>query len=152
MVGIATTKFSIKLSKGSNGKIKVEPIENKTVDVKPKASKLESDITKKVSLYTNIAESNFGIYEITIDGELYKIGKADLERITKSSGLPTRLHQQLRQLRKLYPKSKINGVIIEDLGKVTTKVAKTSETNYLQKYFNQIGNIPLGNVKSFKPN
>lgn len=149
MVGIAATKFSIKLSKGSNGKIKVEPIENKTVDIKPKASKLESDITKKVSLNTNIAESNFGIYEITIDGELYKIGKADLEQITKSSGLPTRLHQQLR---KLYPKSKINDVIIEDLGKVTNKVAKTSETNYLQKYFNQIGNIPLGNVKSFKPN
>lgn len=87
LVGIAATKFSIKLSKGSNGKIKVEPIENKTVDVKPKASKLESDITKKVSLNTNIAESNFGIYEITIDGELYKIGKADLEQITKSSGL-----------------------------------------------------------------
>jgi len=50
---------------------------------------------KRRHLNNNKAISHFGLYEIYVNGELYKIGKADLERITKSTGLPTRLHQQV---------------------------------------------------------
>ncbi len=48
----------------------------------------------------NHAVSHFGIYEIKVNGETYKFGKADLDRVTQSSGLPTRLHQQVRRLSK----------------------------------------------------
>jgi hypothetical protein len=35
------------------------------------------------NLNTNGAKSTFGIYEISINGALYKIGKADMGRITQ---------------------------------------------------------------------
>ena len=53
------------------------------------------------NLNSNNAISNFGIYRIKINGVIWKVGKADLNRITKSSGLPTRLHQQVRKLEKV---------------------------------------------------
>ena len=37
-------------------------------------------------LNSNSATSNFGVYEIEVDGQLYKIGKADLNRVTQASG------------------------------------------------------------------
>ena len=40
----------------------------------------------KVHLNSNEAVSEFGIYEIKVNGELAKIGKADLNRVTQSSG------------------------------------------------------------------
>lgn len=40
-------------------------------------------------LNSNDAVGHFGIYEIRVNGGLYKIGKADLSRVTKSSKLPT---------------------------------------------------------------
>ena len=42
------------------------------------------------NLNTNSAVSRFGVYQIYVNGLLHKIGKADLNRITQSSGLPTR--------------------------------------------------------------
>jgi hypothetical protein len=103
------------------------------------------------NLNSNTATGNFGIYKIEIDGVLYKFGKADLDRVTQSSGLPTRLHQQLRELRALNPNSNVTGSVIENLGKVTTEQAKTIETKYIQDYFNETRIIPMGNFKSFKP-
>lgn len=103
------------------------------------------------NLNTNVAKGNFGIYEIFKDGQLYKYGKADLGRITQSSGRPTRLHQQLRKLRDLYPNSEITGDVIDNLGKVTTNTAKGAENAYLNFYYKTTGIIPEGNLKSFFP-
>jgi RHS repeat-associated protein len=101
-------------------------------------------------LNTNAANGNFGVYEIRIDGELHKIGKADLNRVTESSGQPTRLHQQLRKLREQNPGKVITGEVVEE-GFKTTANAKAAETDRLQKHFDENGEILEGNKKSFKP-
>ena len=67
------------------------------------------------NLNSNKAISRFGIYEIRIKGVLRKIGKADLNRVTASSDLPTRIHQQVRKLGERYGKSKVTGKVVEDL-------------------------------------
>src|SRR5205807_7243301 len=54
------------------------------------------------NLNGNDAVSQFGIYKIWVKDKLRKIGKVDLLRVTESSGLPTRLHQQVRKLKELY--------------------------------------------------
>ena len=63
---------------------------------------------------------HFGIYKITINGEVYKYGKADLGRTTTAGfdghQQTTRLHQQVRKLRELYPTKVISGEVINDLG------------------------------------
>ncbi|NBB32029.1 polymorphic toxin-type HINT domain-containing protein, partial [Cellulophaga sp. BC115SP] len=105
------------------------------------------------NLNTNSAKSHFGLYEIKIGDVLHKVGKADLSRITKSSGLPTRLHQQLRLLRKAPENAgkTISGYVTKDLGVTTTEAAKQAETQTIQSYYNQTGTVLPGNVKSFKP-
>lgn len=99
---------------------------------------------------SNDAAGNFGVYEIHIDGELEKIGKADLERVTQSSGQPTRLHQQVRKLEDANPAAKVEGKVVED-GHATTGEAKKAETKRLQDHFDKTGEVPKGNEKSFKP-
>jgi RHS repeat-associated protein len=112
---------------------------------------VKQGFNKAANLNSNAAKGNFGIYEIFKDGQLYKYGKADLSRITQSSNLPTRLHQQIRQLRELYPDSKIFGEVIDDLGTISTKSAKGIESAYLKFYYKTTGKIPFGNIKSFLP-
>jgi RHS repeat-associated protein len=114
------------------------------------AQGLKQTLQKTVNLNTNAAKGNFGIYEIIMDGQVYKYGKADLGRITQSSGLPTRLHQQLVKLQELNPNSRVFGRVIDDLGNVTTKQAKIVEKAYLD-FFYKTNNksIPLGNIKSY---
>ena len=97
----------------------------------------------------NHAVSHFGIYEIKVNGETYKFGKADLDRVTQSSGWPTRLHQQVRQLRKTF--QDVSAEIIDDLGYVTTQQAKQAERAALQRYYETTRRIPPGNQKSFRP-
>jgi len=105
---------------------------------------------KAIHLNANNATSRFGLYEIRINSELYKVGKADLNRITQSSGKPTRLHQQVRELRKLYGKGNV-GDFVEDLGVVTTSQAKAAETARLRAIYKATGKVPPGNQRSFKP-
>jgi uncharacterized protein RhaS with RHS repeats len=108
-------------------------------------------LTPTPNLNTNSATANFGIYEIRINGELHKIGKADLGRITQSSDLPTRLHQQIRILEKTHGKGNVTGKVVEDLGMTTTKAAKDVETARLQAHYDKTDEILDGNKKSFKP-
>jgi hypothetical protein len=96
----------------------------------------------------NHAVSHFGIYEIKVNGETYKFGKADLDRVTQSSGLPTRLHQQVRRLSKTYDDVRPE---IVDLGYITTQQAKQAERAALQRYYETTRRIPPGNQKSFRP-
>jgi RHS repeat-associated protein len=101
-------------------------------------------------LNNNSATSNFGIYEIEVNGQVYKIGKADLSRVTKSSGNPTRLHQQLRKLRETYGRGNVRATVTP-LGQVTTAEAKAAEATRLQDFFESTGQVPPGNQKSFTP-
>ena len=103
------------------------------------------------NLNTNAARSNFGIYEIKVNRNLYKVGKADLARITKSSGLPTRLHQQLRKLSAIFGIDNVVGEVVVPLGKTTTGAAKAAESALLQAYYEASQWVPLGNWKSFRP-
>ena len=110
-----------------------------------------SSIVEGINLNSNLARSRFGVYEIHVNGELDKIGKADLNRVTKSSGLPTRLHQQVRKLEKTFGRGNVTGRVVEDLGEATTLEAKKAETARLRAYHNSTGKVPRGNKKSFKP-
>ncbi|MEY0882618.1 RHS repeat-associated core domain-containing protein, partial [Providencia stuartii] len=96
------------------------------------------------------ATGNFGVYKIEIDGQLYKYGKADLNRVTQSTNLPTRLHQQVRKLQDLYPDKTITGTVIEE-GYKTTTAAKAAETAKLDEYYKKTNQVPEGNKKSYKP-
>jgi len=100
---------------------------------------------------SNNAIGNFGIYEIVVFGVTYKIGKADLDRLTLLSGSPTRIHQQIVKLRKKYGKGNVFFSIIETLIGVKTKEAKEMEHQFLWYYYKQNGIIPEGNKRSFKP-
>ncbi|MGC3967440.1 MAG: polymorphic toxin-type HINT domain-containing protein [Pirellulales bacterium] len=104
----------------------------------------------RCNLNNNRAKSEFGIYEIMVKGVLHKIGKADMGRITKSSELPTRLHQQLRKLRKDHGFENVT-YTVSSLGTMTTKRAKRFETARLQAYYDSTQIIPIGNIKSFNP-
>ncbi|TAH19377.1 MAG: RHS repeat-associated core domain-containing protein [Cytophagales bacterium] len=100
---------------------------------------------------SNQAIGNFVIYEIVVYGKTYKIGKADLDRITESSGNPTRLHQQLRKLAEEFGIENIDKNILDELFQVTTELAKEIEKTYLESFYETTGEVPEGNQKSFKP-
>ena len=112
---------------------------------------LKNAAKESVNLNTNTATSTFGVYEIKVNGSVHKIGKADLDRVTQSSGLPTRLHQQLRQLMEIHGTEKVGGRVVENLGETTTAQAKVAETTRIRTHFEQTGTVPPGNQKSFKP-
>ena len=102
------------------------------------------------NLNSNGAISKFGIYEIKINGVLYKVGKADMNRITQSSGLPTRLHQQIRKLEQQHGKANVTHTLTP-IGRTTTLQAKLAETARLQAVFDQTGIVPFRNLRSFIP-
>ena len=104
----------------------------------------------KPHLNNNDAVSDFGIYEIGVNEELYKVGKADLNRVTKSSGLPTRLHQQIRKLEKIFGKGNVEGEVVQPLGQTTTAAAKTAESARIRQIVEETGTVPPGNARSFK--
>ncbi|MFO0579805.1 MAG: RHS repeat-associated core domain-containing protein [Polyangia bacterium] len=102
-------------------------------------------------LNTNSATGNFGVYEIFVNGELYKYGKTDMSRVTQETGLPTRLHQQLRKLKDIYGAKNVNGRVIES-GFKTTADAKAVETSKLDAFYRENnGKVPEGNKRSYKP-
>jgi hypothetical protein len=82
----------------------------------------------KVHLNKNQAFGNFGVYDLNVNGALYKVGKVDLDRVTQSSGLPTRVHQQVRELRKVFGEVNVQPGQITPLGRTTTASAKLAET------------------------
>lgn len=99
---------------------------------------------------TNTATGKFGVYKIEINGELHKYGKTDMNRVTKSSGLPTRLHQQITKIEKTYGKGNVKGVVLES-GHTTAASAKAAETARLDAHYENTGQVPDGNKKSYKP-
>lgn len=107
--------------------------------------------TKKPNLNSNDATSNFGIYELETPEGLEKVGKADLNRVTKSSGLPTRVHQQVRKLEKVHGKGNVKAKVVENLGETTTAKAKAAENARIKSIVDKTGKVPPGNESSYKP-
>ncbi|MEM9889097.1 MAG: hypothetical protein AAF849_24685, partial [Bacteroidota bacterium] len=99
---------------------------------------------------SNKAKGKFATYLFKLFGKTHKVGKADASRITKSTGLPTRVHQQRRKLVKKHGEDNVS-VSVSQLGKTTTKEAKRVETSILKKIFKRTGKVPKGNERSFKP-
>jgi hypothetical protein len=99
----------------------------------------------------NSAIGNYGIYQIVVEGKTYKIGKADLDRITLSSGNPTRIHQQIRKLSRKYAKEDIIYSFLGRIFSISTKEAKKLEKALLEDFYQRNGFVPEGNQKSFKP-
>lgn len=108
-------------------------------------------VANKTNLNSNNATSNFGLYEIVTPNGLEKVGKADLNRITQSSGLPTRLHQQVRKLEKSHGEGNVRGTVVDDLGVTTTSAAKAAENARISSIVDRTGRVPPGNEKSYRP-
>ena len=74
-----------------------------------------------------------------------------MNRVTQSSGLHKRLHQQLRKIEMIHGAKNVEGSVVEILGQVTTAEAKAAEAARLRTYFESTGRVPPGNEKSFRP-
>jgi len=85
----------------------------------------------------NEAKGNFCIYRLSIWESLYKFGKADTDRITQTSGEPTRIHQQKRELAKKHGDQAIDHDILFNLEGITTQIAKEIENKL---FYNNILN------------
>ncbi len=99
------------------------------------------------NLNNNDAVSNFGVYDLEVNGSVLKVGKADLNRITKSTGLPKRIHQQVRKLVEIFGEGNVKAKV-QDLGQTTTAAAKAAEDARVLEIFNQTGIAPALNWKS----
>jgi len=64
--------------------------------------------------------------------------------------LPTRLHQQLRKLEKIHEGKKVEGEVVDPLGKTTTAAAKAAENSRIKQSVDRTGKIPPGNSRSYK--
>jgi len=96
----------------------------------------------------NGVKGNFSIYKIFLNAILFKFGKADSDRITESSGLPTRLHQQIRKL--VAQGFSVAFEIVTSLFSVTTREAKDVEDEYVENYKKETGKYPAGNKQHQK--
>jgi len=87
------------------------------------------------------------VYEIRIDGKIYKYGKADMTNLS-SNGNPLRLENQLKRLKKKYKNKKVTGDIVYEHNNISTLHIKQIETGFIQNYKDTIGKgriIPRGN-------
>ena len=98
----------------------------------------------------NDALGYYGIYQIFVNGKSYKIGKADIDRIVKRTNDPVRIHQQVRKLRLKYGRENVYYEIMRWLFGYTTQQAKALEQEILVLVIRQMGEIPEGNLKSYK--
>ena len=69
---------------------------------------------------------------------------------TQSTGLPTRVHQQVEKLRKIHGERSVRP-ILKPIGRTTTGRAIQAETLRLQQFYESYGFVPKGNLGSFTP-
>ncbi len=96
------------------------------------------------------AIGNFAVYEIVVGEKVFKIGKADVDRVTQVSDSPTRIHQQVRKLSVKYTESNVFFRFLKVMFNITTEEALEVERFFLAQYLLKNGTIPDGNQKSFK--
>ncbi len=92
----------------------------------------------------NAYRGDQSVYEIVIDGNLYKYGKADATDLA-INGNPNRLEKQVNSLQKKHPNSDISGEVIYNNTDITTKNIKQVETDQVQNYVDEFGEYPPGN-------
>lgn len=103
--------------------------------------------TKQVGIIHKNSNSYKGpqaVYEIKVNGKVYKYGKADMKSIA-SSKLPRRLQSQLNQLEKIYGKDNVEGKVLREWKNISTKDVKRYETKQITKYLKKYGKIPADN-------
>jgi len=100
----------------------------------------------------NEAKGNFAIYVLGLFDKIHKVGKADAERVTQSSGNPTRIHDQIRKLGNIFGAENVFVRIVRILFDTTTLEAKNEENNVLDKIIQKTGEVPEGNKKSYGKN
>ena len=96
----------------------------------------------------NEAVGYYGIYQILVHDKVYKIGKADIDRIIKKTHDPVRIHQQIRKLIAKYGDENVYYKLLRILFGYTTAAAKAAEQEILALIINQTGFIPEGNSKN----
>jgi len=69
---------------------------------------------------------------------------------TQSTGLPTRVHQQVEKLRKIHGVGSVD-FDLYPIGRTTTGRAIRTETLRLQQFYDTHGFVPKGNLGSFTP-
>jgi RHS repeat-associated protein len=114
-------------------------------------------VAAKINLNSNTAKGKFALYQIRIDGDIYKWGLADANRTTKRTvnvtgsngkvssipaGTPVRLKQQERAALKKYNNVQVVYTVEHN---VTKAYMKTIETKPIWKYFKKNGYVPDGN-------
>ena len=93
---------------------------------------------------------NYCIYAIFIDFKVFKIGKADLDR-TDKAGNPVRMQQQLVLFQGLLTVERVKARVLIRLYNITTKKALEQERESLQNHYDETGEVPKGNLNSFRP-
>ena len=120
-------------------------IKEKTIEELPIVRIDNTSVNKKLHKNSNIYVGDQSVYEIKIDGELFKYGKADATNVDSTTGKPKRLQSQLNKLSEEHPNSLIEGKVLENYTNISTKDIKAIETKYIQEYINQNGKLPEGN-------
>jgi hypothetical protein len=87
-----------------------------------------------------------GVYEIKINKNLHKYGKAYMTQIVTSTGNPKRLQTQINKLQRQNPNSIVAGKVIYENKNISTANIKKVETNAIQKYYDKNKKFPPGNL------
>jgi RHS repeat-associated protein len=103
-------------------------------------------VKSKIHKNSNSYVGHQGVYEIKINGKLHKYGKADMTSINKKTGLPTRLHNQLRVLKRTNQGKRITGKVLHENSRISTTNIKKIETKYIQNYYDKFKKYPPGNL------
>ncbi|WP_116524852.1 RHS repeat domain-containing protein, partial [Seonamhaeicola aphaedonensis] len=104
-----------------------------------------TDTKNKLHKNNNKYKGHQGVYEIKINGKVYKYGKADMTKMAKTK-LPVRLQSQIRKLQKRFPKRKITGKVIFEQTEITTKKVKEVEAKKVEKHVKKFKKFPKGNI------
>ena len=151
-IGGVLTGVNIKGGSSSpSGKVSQKTIKTHKVK-KPKESSSTANSSSKAPEQANIKlhknnndyVGHQGVYQIEIDGKLYKYGKADMTT-TAANGKPKRLQDQISKLKKQNPNSDVTGDVIYENKNISTRDVKRVETTMVQRYANNNGELPSGN-------
>jgi hypothetical protein len=97
----------------------------------------------------NEAESTYVLYEITINGQVWKFGIADAMRHSPIKDVATRLAQQLSKLERVLGEKFIVDFKIIQVEKTTKYIMKVIEDERIIVFANKYG-VPMGNIAHIK--
>ncbi len=93
----------------------------------------------------NEAKGSYVLYEIAVEGKVFKYGIADATRLT-ATGVPVRLAQQISKLKRILPSSMtVSSRIVDAASGISKLEMKALETAEILKFAEKNG-IPIGNI------